>query len=204
MATTEYSDNNKQQSIDDDNDVAVQAVESSLGFLLQQVPIPIAGNLPLVYPLSISLAITIIPLVTWVLFVILFGVYLSLGVALLGTDSDNDIKRYNQSDYPDVGDDEDESDRRILPLAAFAAAVASAALISPQGLVVTGSESLPMISSTLALFSLGLGGATIFMGIKELSDGEQHWEEREREESAVRDEMKWMELWDDELEEKSP
>lgn len=195
MATAEYSDNYKQQSIDDDN---------SLGFLLQQVPIPFAGSLPLVYPLSISLAITIIPLVTWVLFVILFGVYLSLGVALLGTDSDNDIKRYNQSDYPDVGDDEDESDRRILPLAAFAAAVASAALISPQGLVVTGSESLPMISSTLALFSLGLGGATIFMGIKELSDGEQHWEEREREESAVRDEMKWMELWDDELEEKSP
>ena len=197
MATTEYSDNYKQQSIDDDND---GTVESSLGFLLQQVPIPMAGNLPLVYPLSISLAITIIPLVTWVLFVILFGVYLSLGVALLGTDSDNDIKRYNQSEYPDAGDDEDESDRRILPLAAFAAAVASAALISPQGLVVTGSESLPMIlSSTLALFAVGLGGATIFMGIKELSD-----EEREREESAARDEMKWMELWDDELEEKSP
>eukprot|EP00579_Thalassiosira_antarctica_P015437 CAMPEP_0201941892 /NCGR_PEP_ID=MMETSP0903-20130614/47943_1 /ASSEMBLY_ACC=CAM_ASM_000552 /TAXON_ID=420261 /ORGANISM="Thalassiosira antarctica, Strain CCMP982" /LENGTH=304 /DNA_ID=CAMNT_0048484085 /DNA_START=52 /DNA_END=966 /DNA_ORIENTATION=+ len=195
--------NYTQQTIDDGN-IAAQLLESSISFLSQPVPIPFFANrsLPLVYPLSTLLAVAILPPVTGGLLVLSFGVYLSLGTALAG-DSVNSgsvigERKDNQNEYLDEHDEAGE-DEGVLPLAAFTGAIASAALLSPQGLA-SGGESLSL-TSPVGLFGLGLGLLTIVLGIKEMGDEEQLWEERERRDGVVRDERRRMDRWDEELEE---
>lgn len=108
----------------------------------------------------------------------------------------------NEGEY--FGEYEDEiGGREILPLAAFASAFASAALLSPQGLVSGSVEQTYSPVSAVGLFLVGLGGMALLAGIGELGDDDERLEERERKESVLRDEMMLMGEWDDELEGKS-
>jgi len=190
----------------DEGNLAAQALDSSIRFFGQPVPIPFLGDIsvPLIYPLSTLLGITILPPITGGLSAFFFAAYLSLGTSLLGgRDSDDfgSVKSDNQNEYSDdFGDEEGDAEEFLLPLAAFTGSLASAALISPQGLIASGSEYLSLVSP-VPLLAVGLGGLTLLMGIKEMGEEEEKWKEKDRREGLVREETSRMDQWDDDLEE---
>ena len=202
---SKYSDDYyTQQTIDNDN-VAAQLLESSINFLLAPIPI-FEYRLPIVIPVASLLAFTVIPSVTWVLSTVFFCIYFFLGNALIGGDSDdvgsiiegNDI----QNNVKEFDEEEDnEYTEIILPLGAYAGAIASAALLSPQGLVMENDSILSFASPFVAI-SFGLG-LVLLMQVKELGNEEQKLEMKERQDGVIRNEKSRMDSWDDELDEMS-
>jgi len=184
-------------AVDDSNDGVVNTL------LFSPVPIPFSvgttnrkQTIPSLYPLVIVAAIPFIPTITWVLLVLFFGSYLALLLPLL-------------EEYDDIiivvsveNEKEDDEERMIgAPLISFAGAVASAALLSPEGLVLSNQKgdlfSLPYL---FAVVVVALGGYNVlFMGVDETARDMQQWEGDAIDEMSVRMEMSAMNEWDDKL-----
>ena len=205
--------NNKESDIytnsnENNINIVAQLLESSIRFLFQPIYFPFsfikrrnekANNVPLVYPLTILVASTIIPFVTWGIFVVFFTLYLAIGMMFMDEYDDlGSTKSVGNDNQYGMGfsdeDDEDESER-VVPLAALTGALASAALLSPQGLVSSGSSF--SLTSPAAIISLGLGIVALFRGIWGIDDVEKH-----RREQVGRDERRRMEQWDEKLDDK--
>ena len=195
-------------NIEDGNGV-VQLLESSLNVLTAPVAI-FSYQLPIVYPLTIFVAINIVPLSTWVLSTVFFAIYLWLGTAVLSepTGAENGIGGNNNQNgmLIESGGEADDKDVgiEILPLAAFAASGASAALLSPQGLVMKSESWFSDYISTFSLSAVLLAfGWALFTDVRTLGDKEELLEIKERQERVVRGERRRMDQWDEDLDEKS-
>jgi len=132
---------------------------------------------------------------------IFFGVYLALLLPLL--DESDDISL-------DENDDEQDFDEinmsSAAPAVAYLGAVASAALLSPQGLIASsendGGLSLSSVPYLLASLLVGLVGFVLFSGVNETATDKRKWEREEIEALPERKERSVMKQWDDELKEK--
>jgi hypothetical protein len=112
-------------------------------------------------------------------------------------DLDNDFDTsYNTNNQFDTDRGGDEYNG-IIPLAAFTGAVASAALLSPQGFVSTN-DSFSLVSP-VAVISLVLGVLAILMGTRDTEDDELRLEEKDARKRIIREEKRQMNLWDDEI-----
>ena len=183
---------------DDGNDGVVNTL------LFSPVPIPFSvgstnrkQTIPSLYPLVIVAAIPFIPTITWALLVFFFGSYLVLLLPLL-EEYDNIIV----SSVENEKEEEDEERMIGAPLISFAGAVASAALLSPEGLVVSSNQkgdllSLPYIFAVVVVASVGYN--VLFMGVNETARDMQEWEGEEIDELSARMEMSAMNEWDDKL-----
>ena len=194
-------------SVRKDNNRALNVVETTISFLSKRIPIPLMVSLapgdrdnveiPLVYILFIFLSVPIFPIMTWILQTGFFGIYLTLGAAFMGDNDDlgnRFDKNINQSKTFD-SEEEDEYNG-IIPLSAFTGAIASAALLSPQGLMTSYPFSF---TSPVALIAVTLSGLTILTGIQDTRDEELRLQEKYNRELRTLEEKKQMELWDDEL-----
>ena len=199
--------------INQDTNIAITLLESITRFLFQRFSLPsiltiLPGRFgiqekveaPLVYILSILISAVISPLVTWGLFTGFFGVYLALGTTFmkeyddLGRDFDQEK---NENDEFDIGSEEEEYNG-IVPLAAFTGALASAALLSPQGFL-SPNASFSLVTP-VAIISMLLGGLAILMGIRNFTEDVSRWEDRDTRERMVQKEIRQMKQWDDEIE----
>lgn len=194
-------------SINTDKNIALTILESSASFIFRRISLPSALSLlpggqdkievPLVYILSVVISAAIISLTTWILLTAFFGIYLALGTVLMEEydDLDNNFDQDNDGKEMDVNIQE-EKHNGLIPLIAFLGALASAALLSPQGLSSKASFSL---ASPLAVIVLLLGGLVVLMGIKDVREDELKLEEGDIRESRLREEKRRMDLWDDEI-----
>ena len=192
LPPTEFDDYYN-EAMSDEGNATPKILESIYRFLVQPVPIPLLDNLPLVYPLALLLSAAIIPPVTCGLLVLFFGVYLSLGNSVLGDANDG------YYDNTLLSDDESENQdvNGVIPLASFTGALASSALISPQGLVLSSEDQSSFtLTSTIGIVALGLAGITILVGIQGMDKDEQRWKEREVQESIMRNGKKRMDQFD--------
>jgi hypothetical protein len=183
-------------AVDDGNDGVVNTL------LFSPVPIPFSvgttnrkQTIPSLYPLVIVAAIPFIPTITWVLLVLFFGSYLALLLPLL--------EEYDDIIVVSVENEKEDDEERMIgaPLISFAGAVASAALLSPEGLVLSNQKgdlfSLPYL---FAVVVVALGGYNVlFMGVDETARDMQQWEGDAIDEMSVRMEMSAMNEWDDKL-----
>ena len=184
-------------AVDDGNDGVVNTL------LFSPVPIPFSvgttnrkQTIPSLYPLVIVAAIPFIPTITWVLLVLFFGSYLALLLPLL-EEFDDDIIVVSVEN-----EKEDDEERMIgAPLISFAGAVASAALLSPEGLVLSNQKgdlfSLPYLFAVVVVALVGYN--VLFMGVDETARDMQQWEGDAIDEMSVRMEMSAMNEWDDKL-----
>jgi hypothetical protein len=184
-------------SINKDTNVPLALIESSAGFLFKRISLPSIAilqggkdtiDIPLVYILSVLGSVAIVPFVTWILLTAFFGIYLALGKVFINED-END---YNNQFETEVEDNYNG----IIPLAAFTGAIASAVLVSPEGLV---SNTLFSLASPVAIIALGLGGIAIFTGVIDSRKDEVIFEEHDAREEIIREEMRQMDLWDKEI-----
>ena len=198
-------------SIKNDTNIVLTLLESATRFLFRRLSLPsiltlLPGRLgqnkievPLVYILSVTLSAVVVPSITWGLLVAFFGVYLALGMVFMEEydDLDNDFDTsYNTNNQFDTDRGGDEYNG-IIPLAAFTGAVASAALLSPQGFVSTN-DSFSLVSP-VAVISLVLGVLAILMGTRDTKDDELRLEEKDARKRIIREEKRQMNLWDDEI-----
>lgn len=196
-----------------DTNVVMNLLELLVSFLFQRFSLPSILNIlpgrarsqekvevPLVYILSILISAVIFPIITWGLFTGFFGVYLALGTAFMeeydDLGRDFDPKKNGYDDF-DIGRKEGEYNG-VVPLAAFTGALASAALLSPQGFV-SPNASLSLVTP-VAIITVLLGGLAILMGIRNINEDVSRWEERDTRERMVQNEMRQMKLWDGEIE----
>lgn len=177
-----------------DDNVPLAFVESLTTFLLRPISLPSIGAgenkiiVPLAYVASISLSVFVLPFTTWVLLALFNGVYIALANTFI-----EDDKGYSNSD-----EDEDEvKSNGNIPLAAFTGALASATLLSPDGLIST-SSSFSLVTLA-AIVALSLGGLAVFMGARNTVDDEIRWRENDFRESRLREERERMDLWDNEI-----
>jgi len=140
--------------------------------------------------------VTILPPITSALLVGFFGTYLSLGKLLLGDDERDAIDDDEENDG-----EEEEENWLILPLASFSSALASAALLSPQGLIAgVGNESYLPFTSPVALLAVGVSLLTIIAEINKMGQEEKRMLEKEERIRVVKEERRRMDRWDEELE----
>ncbi|KAL7489272.1 hypothetical protein ACHAW6_014849 [Cyclotella cf. meneghiniana] len=199
--------------INKDTNVVMNLLELLVSFLFQRFSLPSILNIlpgrlrsqekvevPLVYILSILISAVISPLITWGLFTGFFGVYLALGTAFMeefdDLGRDFDPKKNGNDDF-DIEREEGEYNG-VVPLAAFTGALASAALLSPQGFV-SPNASLSLVTP-VAIITVLLGGLAILMGIRNINEDVSRWEERDTRERMVQNEMRQMKFWDGEIE----
>ena len=163
-------------------------VESLTTFLLRPISLRTGENtnivLSLAYIGSLVLSVLVLPFTTWILLVLFNGVYVTLGNTII----EDDKKGYyvnNEDTY-----------NGIIPLAAFAGALASAALLSPDGLV---SDNNASILSPIAIVTLFLAGLAVFVGVRNTANDEIRWRENDFREDRIREERYLMDLWDDEI-----
>ncbi|KAL7452775.1 hypothetical protein ACHAWC_004501 [Mediolabrus comicus] len=183
-------------TVDDGNDGVVNTL------LFSPVPIPFSvgttnrkQTIPSLYPLVIVAAIPFIPTITWVLLVLFFGSYLALLLPLL--------EEYDDIIVVSVENEKEDDEERMIgaPLISFAGAVASAALLSPEGLIVSNQNgdllSLPYLFAVVVVALVGYN--VLFMGVDETARDMREWEGEEIDELSVRMEMSAMNEWDDKL-----
>lgn len=190
-------------SIRKDNNKALTLVESAISFLSKRISLPSIVSLvpgekdnveiPLVYIVFIVLSTAILPLTTWLLQSIFFGIYLTLGTASM-------VEYDNINDRSETFDSEEDEYNGIIPLAAFTGAIASAAFLSPQGLMLNAPISF---TTPVAIIAVALSGLTILMGIQDTRDEELRLQEKYIREQRTLKEKKQMELWDDEMQRSS-
>ena len=131
------------------------------------------------------------------LLVLFFGSYLALLLPLL--------EEYDDIIVSSVENEKEEDDEeRMLgaPLISFAGAVVSAALLSPEGLVLSNNQkgdliSLPYLVAVVVVALVGYN--VLFMGVNETARDMREWEGEEMDELSVRMEMSAMNEWDDKL-----
>mmetsp|Transcript_12122 Transcript_12122/g.17428 ORF Transcript_12122/g.17428 Transcript_12122/m.17428 type:complete len:292 (+) Transcript_12122:412-1287(+) len=194
-------------NLNNDRDNITDTIAS---ILFQPVSIPLSNiigsdkqrqRLPAIYPLSLIATFAILPPITSAMVAIFFGVYLALLLPLL--DESDDISL-------DENDDEQDFDEinmsSAAPAVAYLGAVASAALLSPQGLIASsendGGLSLSSVPYLLASLLVGLVGFVLFSGVNETATDKRKWEREEIEALPERKERSVMKQWDDELKEK--
>ena len=182
---------------DDDDDNNSSAIYSFL-FTPVDIPFSIGGTtnkrqtVPSLYLVATVATSAFLPTITWVLLVLFFGSYLVLLLPLL--------EEYD--DIFSVDENEEDGERlTVAPLIAFTGAVASAALLSPQGLVLDdekggGLVSIPYLFATLVV---AFGGYVLFMGVNDMAKDTQEWEREEIDALAERRERSVMNDWDDKL-----
>lgn len=201
---------NKKRLINIVNDdyIPPSALESTTNFLLQPIPI-FSYQLKLIYLLVNIIAITTLPTITGILTTILFCLYFALGWTILGDSNNVDTsfflgEKENENQYAYLNEEEDTIDNvrmGTLPFASFVGAIASGALLSPQGLVMdSGSISLFPVASIIIMSIplLALIGET-----KELSREELRLDMKQTRQLLVSEERKKMDLWDHDLKAKS-
>ncbi len=138
-------------------------------------------------------AIPFIPTITWVLLVLFFGSYLALLLPLLEEYDDIIVSVENEKE-------EDEERMIGAPLISFAGAVASAALLSPEGLIVSNQKGdLLSVPYLFAVVVALVGYNVLFMGVDDTARDMQEWEGEEIDEMSVRMEISAMNEWDDKL-----
>ena len=201
---------NKNQSINKVNDdyIPPRMLESTTNFLLQPIPI-FSYRLPLIYILVNIIAITTLPTITWTLTTILFCLYFALGWTIVG-DSDNVDASFflgekeDENQYAYLNEEVDTIDNvrmGILPFASFVGAIASGALLSPQGLVMD-SESISLFPvASIIIMSIPL--LALLGEMKELSREELRLDMKQTRQLLVSEERKRMDLWDHDLKAKS-
>ena len=179
----------------------VQLLESSINVLT--TPIPVFGyNLPIVYPAMIIFGLNFIPPTTWVLSTALFGIYLWLGMKIV-IDPDNQ-SYLGENGYNIESEKYDEEDVELFPLVAFSGAVASAALVSPQGLLMESTSWFSEVTSTISLVTISVAfGLALLSDVKGIGDAEEQLEVKERQDQVIRNELRRMDKWDDDLNKKS-
>ena len=183
---------------DDGNDDIV----SSLLFSPFPIPFSVGSTnrkqtIPSLYPLAIVAAIPFIPIITWVLLILFFGSYLVLLLPLL--------EEYDDIMVVSVENEKEEDDEERMvgaPLISFVGAVASVALLSPEGLILSNQKgddlfSLPYLFAVVVVALVGYN--VLFMGVNETTRDMREWEQEEIDELSVRMEMSAMNEWDDKL-----
>lgn len=180
-------------------------LKTSVAFLFQPVPIPSIipntgvrnhGSVPLVYILSTGLLFWAMPHVTWGLYAFFFAAYLLLGMVLSDDEYGGDCTSddlYNQND-----DDDNNNENGVVSLASFAGALASAALVSPQGL--TQQDTTFYVTFPVAIVALVLAGLAILGGTSDLAKKEELWEEDDARQRVVNNERREMDKWDEVIE----
>eukprot|EP00956_Cyclotella_meneghiniana_P037425 scaffold138713_cov53-Cyclotella_meneghiniana.AAC.1 len=175
-------------SIRKDENVPLSFVESLTTFLLRPISLRTGENtiivLSLAYIGSLVLSVLVLPFTTWILLVLFNGVYVTLGNTII------------EDDKKDHYVDNEDTNNGIIPLAAFTGALASAALLSPNGLV---SDINASILSPVAIVTLFLAGLAVFVGVRDTADDEIRWRENDFREDRIREERYRMNLWDDEI-----
>ncbi|KAK1742300.1 hypothetical protein QTG54_006865 [Skeletonema marinoi] len=149
-------------------------------------------------PISTS---AVLPPITSTMVAIFFGVYLALLLPIL--DEYDDISL-------DKNDEQDNDEKHTIvaaPSVAFLGAVASAALHSPQGLLVSSEDEnglllLGSVPYLLAALVVSFGGYVLFNGVSETAKDTRRWDREEMDALPERRERSFMNQWDDELKEK--
>mmetsp|Transcript_3129 Transcript_3129/g.4816 ORF Transcript_3129/g.4816 Transcript_3129/m.4816 type:complete len:290 (-) Transcript_3129:40-909(-) len=191
----------------DDDDIT----DTVTSILFKPVSIPfsniIGTNKPrqrvlAIYPLALICTLAVLPPITAAMVLFFSGVYLVLLLPLLDEFDDISLDENN-----DEQDDDDGRNVSAASLAlAYLSAVASAALLSPQGLIASteneGGLSLSSVPYLLASLLLGLGGFILFSGVNETAKDTRQWEREELDALPERKERFVMQEWDDELKEK--
>eukprot|EP00986_Skeletonema_menzelii_P012901 scaffold7298_cov150-Skeletonema_menzelii.AAC.1 len=188
--------------VTNNNDDDITDNVTSLLFKPVAIPFSISSNksrklMPAIFPLVLIATFAALPPITSTLVIIFFGAYLALLLPLL-------------DEYDDISleeNDEQDSDMLVAaPAAAYLGAVASAALLSPQGLLVSPEDvrvlSLNSVPYLLAVLTVGFGGYVLFTGVNETAKDTREWEIEEMDSIPERKERYVMKQWDDELKEK--
>uniref|UniRef100_A0A7S2PX52 Uncharacterized protein n=1 Tax=Skeletonema marinoi TaxID=267567 RepID=A0A7S2PX52_9STRA len=189
----------------DDDDGNSDTITS---ILFKPVPIPFSDigksnkrqTMPAIYSLALIGTIAVLPPITSTMVAIFFGVYLVLLLPIL--DEYDDISL-------DKNDEQDNDEKHTIvaaPSVAFLGAVASAALLSPQGLVVSSEDENGLLLSSvpylLAALVVSCGGYVLFNGVNETAKDTRRWDREEMDALPERRERSVMNQWDDELKEK--
>ena len=201
---------NKKRSINIVNDdyTPPSSLESTTNFLLQPIPI-FSYQLPLIYLLVNIIGVTTLPTITWILTTILFCLYFALGWTILGDSNNVDTsfflgEKENENQYAYLNEEEDTIDNvrmGILPFASYVGAIASGALLSPQGLVMD-SESISLFPvASIIIMSIPL--LALLGETKEMSREELRLDMKQTRQLLVSEERKKMDLWDHDLKAKS-
>eukprot|EP00984_Skeletonema_dohrnii_P033617 scaffold30701_cov80-Skeletonema_dohrnii-CCMP3373.AAC.1 len=156
-------------------------------------------TMPAIYPLALVATVAVLPPITSTMVAIFFGVYLALLLPIL-------------DEYDDISLDENELDNDekhavvAAPSVAFLGAVASAALLSPQGLLVSSEDENGLLLSSvpylLAALVVSFGAYVLYNGVSETAKDTQRWDREEMDALPERRERSVMNQWDDELKEK--
>jgi len=196
----------------ENSNIAVKLLESLSRFLFRPVLLPLNfgkkrknfPSVPLFYVLAVISSASIFPLVTWAMLAVFFAIYLTLGMAFmdeyddLGIAIDDSID--NQNERRDFFEQGKGDNQKLVPLASFVGAVASAGLLSPQGLISVGGTFSP--ASPIALFTLAIGFVALAGGIWGFDDVEKRWEEKDVRQRVGKNERRKMDQWDEELKKK--
>jgi len=189
----------------DDDDGNSDTITS---ILFKPVPIPFSDigtnnkrqTMPTIYPLALIATIVVLPPITSTMVAIFFGLYLALLLPIL--DEYDDISL-------DENDEQDNDEKHTIvaaPSVAFLGAVASAALLSPQGLLVSSEDENGLLLSSvpylLAALVVSFGGYVLFNGVNETAKDTRRWDREEMDVLPERRERSVMSQWDDELKEK--
>lgn len=193
-------------NLNNDKDDSIDTITS---ILFQPVSIPFSNiidtnkrrqTVPAIYPLALIATIAVLPPITSAMVAILFGVYLALLLPLVEEYDDISLDETNEQDDDEIN----MSD--TAPAAAYLGAVASATLLSPQGLIASseneGGLLLSSVPYLLASLLVGVGGFVLFSGVNETATDSKKWEREEIDASPERKERSVMKQWDDELKEK--
>lgn len=154
--------------------------------------------MPTIYPLGLIAAFAFLPPITSTMIVLFFGLYLALLLPILA--------EYDDVISLDEQNDDDDERKIVAPSVSFMGAVASAALLSPQGLIVPNEKGL--LSSAVpsyylfAVLVVALGGYVLLQGVNETAKDTRQWEGEEMDALSEKEERSVMNQWDDELKEK--
>lgn len=187
---------------DDDDDIS--DIITSILFKHVSVPFSTIGTynrrqtVPTIYPLGLIAAFAFLPPITSTMIVLFFGLYLALLLPILA--------EYDDVISLDEQNDDDDERKIVAPSVSFMGAVASAALLSPQGLIVPNEKGL--LSSAVpsyylfAVLVVALGGYVLLQGVNETAKDTRQWEGEEMDALSEKEERSVMNQWDDELKEK--
>ena len=155
--------------------------------------------IPPIYLLGIFVSISLLPAITSAMLVLFFGSYLALFSSLLEDeeyDYNDDVSLSLDDDNNEEKDEETREVKGVVVAApssiAFVGAVASAALLSPQGLVWNDEKNGFIIAATLII---------IAALIKEIAKDTRQLEGEEIDTISERMERSAMSQWDDKLKE---
>ena len=159
-----------------------------------QIPLPIGGGISFGYPLFFASTVLILPTTTSALLGVFFVAYWYLGRSVAGGLDDD-----ANEDGVHVGDE----DSTTSDLLALVGAIASAGLLSPDGLAMSGGESAGGAPG-MGIGLLALGSIAVVASVIDQSETQKLAAARNDDElDAEEANRKLMDFWDNEFDKKS-